>query len=184
MWTFSGNIFIFQISKIWKFPDFRFFSFSFRKFSDLKIFRFRKKRKSENFQISEIWEMKIFPEKFQNFWKYFLIFFWATVSKCDPSSRYPISRDEFRTTATIFRLFEFQLHQILIHIGPIFGQKGASGLYFSYLEHCVTAFPTAKSSKNQPWWSVMRRSCRKNSWKHVRTTFLGQLRRREGVRNE
>ena len=47
----------------------------------------------------------------------------AKVSKYDPSSRYPISRDEFRTTATIFRLFEFQLQQILTHIGPIFGQK-------------------------------------------------------------
>ena len=52
-----------------------------------------------------------------------MVFFLAKVSKYDPSSRYPISRDEFRTTATIFRLFEFQLQQILTHIGPIFGQK-------------------------------------------------------------
>ena len=55
--------------------------------------------------------------------KIFFDIFLAKVSKYDPSSRYPISRDEFRTTATIFRLFEFQLQQILTHIGPIFGQK-------------------------------------------------------------
>ena len=47
----------------------------------------------------------------------------ANVSEYDPSSRYPISRDEFRTMATIFRVFEFQLQLIFMHIGSFFVQN-------------------------------------------------------------
>ena len=98
-----------NIKNIFKNFDFfrKIFSFfRFRKSENLS--KNRKIEKIENFRKFakiEIWKMKTYPENFQNFWKYFLIFFLANVSKYDPSSRYPISRDEFRTTATIFRVF-------------------------------------------------------------------------------
>ena len=56
-------------------------------------------------------KMKIFSKNFQNFWKSFLIFFWANVALYKSSSLYSISRDEFRTTVTIFR-FALNVRQI------------------------------------------------------------------------
>ena len=61
---------------------------------------------------------------------------------------------------------------------------GSSGLYFSYLQHCVTAFGNAKSSENTALMKRREAQLKKKCWKHVRTTFLGQLRRRETGRNE
>jgi hypothetical protein len=56
------------------FPDFGFWKFAkiFENFWLFRFFRFLK-----NLQIFEIWKMKIFSENFQNFWKYFLIFFFG-----------------------------------------------------------------------------------------------------------
>jgi hypothetical protein len=50
-----------------KFENFRemFSFFGFRKNENCQ--KMKKNRKSENFQIFEIWKMKIFPEIFQNF---------------------------------------------------------------------------------------------------------------------
>jgi len=57
-WNFSGNVFIFRISKKWKLSE--------------NV----KNRKSEKFQIFEIWKMKLFSEKNQKILKIFLdIFF-------------------------------------------------------------------------------------------------------------
>ena len=62
---------------------------------------------------------------------------------------------------------------------------GSAILYFSYLAALCDCLPHCKIEQKS---ALMKRReaqlAKKNSWKHVRTTFLGQLRRREGVRNE
>ena len=63
-----GKYFHFSDFENLKIFRFRFFSLSYRTFSD--FFQFHIKN-----DIFEIWKMKIFPEIFQIFWKYFLIIF-------------------------------------------------------------------------------------------------------------
>ena len=104
----SKKIEMFRILKLFSdFPIFPIFS-DFEKFRFFRFFRFPKSGKWKYFLIFF----------FKKFWKCFLIKISAKVSKYKSSSRYPISRDEFWTTATIFRLFAFQLQQILTYIGP------------------------------------------------------------------
>ena len=96
---------IFSFFRFWKFSDF--FDFEFRNiFSfpyDNNGMKMKNISKLKNLEFFEIWKMKIFPENFQICGKSFLIKCSATFEHDDASSLYPISRDEFRTTATIFR---------------------------------------------------------------------------------
>ena len=98
---------------------FSFFGFRFLKnFENFWFFRFF-------WKISDFRNLKnenIF-RKFSKFLKIFFDIFLAKVSKYDPSSRYTISGDEFRTMATIFRVVEFQLQLIFMHIDSFFVQN-------------------------------------------------------------
>ena len=69
----------------------------------MKMKKYFETQNRKNLKIFEIWKMKIFPENLQIFWKCFLIKISANFAHDDASSLYPISRDEFRTTVTIFR---------------------------------------------------------------------------------
>ena len=91
----------------------------------------KKKKYSEtqnrkNLKIFEIWKMKIVSEIFQNFWKSFLIKISANFAHDDASSLYPISRDEFRTTVTIFRFAQNNLQLKLITNSSTWASNHAS----------------------------------------------------------
>ena len=74
---------------------------------------------------------------FQKFWKYFLIFFGQKFRNII-LHHVILSRDEFRTTAMIFRLFEFQLQPIFTHIGSFLVQNQ---LLYSFWSQCTLFAP-------------------------------------------
>ena len=95
------NIFSSSYNTIWKWKN----------ISKLEI-----EKKSGNFRNMKT---KTFPGFYQIFWKYFLIFFSAKVAHDNASSLYPISRDEFRMTATLSKNLCLNLTSALHpHISP------------------------------------------------------------------
>ena len=96
-----GKYFHFQISKIFRFFSISIFEifFHFHSIStyhmEMKTYFETQNRKHSDF--SEIWKWNYFPK----FLKIFFDIFSANVAHDDASSLYPISRDEFRRTATL-----------------------------------------------------------------------------------
>ena len=86
--------------------------FHFSDFENLKSFQNRKKRKLSKF-------FKKRNLKNENI----CVIFVPEVTKHVSSALQLIYRDEFRTMATIFRVFEFQLQLIFMHIDSFFVQN-------------------------------------------------------------
>ena len=61
---------------------------------------------------------------------------------------------------------------------------GSSGLYFTYFAALCDCLPNTKSSEIPALTKRRETQLQKKCFKHVRTTFLGQLRCREDGRNE
>ena len=110
----------------------------------------------------------------------------AKVSQYDPSSRCPISRDEFRTSATIFRLFEFQLHQILSHIGPFWVPNQ---LLYSFRSSVYAPRASDSMSRDQIFHEKSSQSCRSpsltigNHVGNLLTHFCGRQSRRDRLKS-